>query len=61
VVHVDDSEVGMPIGEDCVGMGKVVCGLDNEQAMVQGELDEIHHERAIVEHKRASGFGAIGA
>ena len=48
VVHVDDSDVRRPISQGALGLKKARDGSDDEQAVVEGELDQIGDKRAIV-------------
>ena len=59
VVHVDDGEVRMPVGQQGVRLGQGAGRPDDEQAMVEGQLDEVHDQRAIVEHEGAVGFTCL--
>jgi hypothetical protein len=52
VVHVDDGHVRLPLRQDRLGFGEVARGPDDEQTVVQGQLDEINDQLAVVEDKR---------
>ena len=56
VVHVDHGQVGVPLGQDRLRLGQGARGPHDEEAVVERELDEVHDQRAIVEHERAAGF-----
>ena len=60
MVHVDHREVRLPLGQDRVRLGQVACGPHDEEAVVEGELDEVHDQRAIVEHQGAQRSDRAG-
>ena len=53
MVHVDHGEVRLPLGQDRLRLRQAARGPDDEEAVVEGQLDEVHDERAIVEHQGA--------
>ena len=53
MVHVDHREVRLPLGQDRVRLGQAARGPDDEEAVVERQLDEVHDQRAIVEHQGA--------
>src|SRR5450756_75867 len=56
MVHVDHGQVRVPLGEDRLRLGQAVRRPNNEQAVTQRQLDEVHQELTIVEHERAACF-----
>ena len=56
VVHVDDGQVRAPFRQDAFGLVEAPGGPNDEQAVVQGQLDQVHDEREVVEHERATRF-----
>jgi len=58
VVHVDHRELRAPLVQDRLRLGEAARGPDDEAAVVQGQRDEVHDERAIVEHERAACFAS---
>jgi hypothetical protein len=56
VIHVDDRHVGMPLGQDLLGLLDAIRSANSEQAVIQGQLDEIDDERLFVEYERATSF-----
>ena len=55
VVHVDDRDVRHPFAEDALRFVEVTYGPDNEHAVVEGELDQVGHDRPIAEDQRVAG------
>ena len=47
---------GRPLGQDRLRLGQGARGPHGEDAVVEREGDEVHHQRAVVEHERAAGF-----
>jgi hypothetical protein len=52
VVHVDHGHVRAPLGQDRLGLRQAACGPNNEQAVVEGQFDEVHDELVVMEHHR---------
>ena len=46
----------LPVAKDRLGLGEVARRPNDEDAVVQRQLDEVHDQRAIVEHQCATGF-----
>jgi hypothetical protein len=46
VVHVHDGQARLPVGGDGVRLGEVVGGMDDEHAVVQRQLDQVHDRQA---------------
>ncbi len=46
---------GMPLAEDALRFVEAARGPDHEHAVVQGQLDEVCHDRPIVEDQRVAG------
>ena len=59
MVHVDHGQVRRPAGEDHLRLRQVARRPDDEAAVGQRQGDEVHHQRAIVEHERAAGFDSV--
>ena len=54
VLHVDDGDVGVPLGQDAFRFTDVAGSANREQAVIQRQLDEIHDKWLVVEHECAT-------
>jgi hypothetical protein len=45
--------VRVPIRENRLCLVQVLGGADDEQTVIEGQLDQTHHQLALVEHKGA--------
>ena len=53
MVHVDHREVRLPLRQDRVRLGQAARGPDDEEAVIERQLDEVHDQRTIVKHQGA--------
>ena len=51
VVHVQDDQLRVPVSQEVVSLREVLDGADEEHPVVEGELDEIDHQRPVVKHQ----------
>ena len=56
VVHVDHGQVRPPLVQERLRLGQAGCRADDEQAVVERQLDEVHDQRTVVEHQCATRF-----
>ena len=56
VVHVDDGQVRVPLGEDRLRLREIARRAHDEDAMVERQLDEIDDQRPVVQHEGAPRF-----
>ncbi len=56
MVHVDHAQMRPPLVQERLRLGQAASGPDEEEAVVQRQLDEVHDQRAVVEHQCATGF-----
>ena len=55
MIHVDDGDVRRPSRERRVSLIDVADRPDHEQAVIEGELDQIGDERSVLQDERAPG------
>jgi len=61
VLHVDQRQVRLPVGQDRIGLGQVLGRADDEEAVVEGQFDQPDEQRHIVQHQGSASFvGLVG-
>ena len=55
MIHVDDRDVRRPSRERRLGLSEVADRPDHEQAVIEGELDQVGDERSVLQDERAPG------
>jgi hypothetical protein len=59
MIHVDHGHVRVPLVEDRLNLGQASRLTDDEHAVVERQLDEVHDQLAIVEHQGATRLGLL--
>src|SRR5689334_3760093 len=59
MVHIDNADVRTPCAEQVLRRRQVVGGLHDEQAVIEGQLDQVDEQGSIVQNERATGAARL--